>query len=177
MRAVLILAAVVATGACALAATVRTASETFVTNKVAEVRAQVDVAAAASTNYVDSLAAYLAQYIGQDGKMNASGYKVPWGYGGYIEFIGDSIHFYHPSVHGQSGVDKTISIPVSDGTFALVADIQNAIGGLAPKTVQRVFADGTTNQVGVVRSNADLVIREVETANGQKQFRLILKTN
>ena len=106
MRAVLILAAVVATGACALAATVRTASETFVTNKVNEVKARVDAVAAASTNYVDTL-----------------------------------------------------------------------IVGLAPKTMPHVFTDGTTNQVGVVRSNVELVIREVETANGQKQFRLILKTN
>ena len=107
MRAVLILAAVVATGgACALAATVRTASETFVTNKVAEVKARVDAVAAASTNYVDTL-----------------------------------------------------------------------IVGLAPKTMPHVFADGTTNQVGVVRSNVELLIREVETANGQKRFRLILKTN
>ena len=55
--------------------------------------------------------------------------------------------------------------------------VDRLIVDLAPKTTQHVFADGATNQVGVVRSNVKLVIREVETANGQKQYRLIRITN
>ena len=154
------------------AETVKTASQPWVTNQIANA-----VAPLATSNSVAELAEYISSYIGEDGKLRANGFKVPWGFGGYIEFLGESIHFYHPQIHGSAGVDRTINIPVADGSLALAADIQSAIGGLAPATVQRAFSDGTTNQVGIVRSNADLVIREVETANGQRQFRLILKTN
>ena len=75
-----------------------------------------------ATNNLTTAVAGCAAYS-ENGKLTANGYIVPWGYGGYIEFLGESIHFYHPSVHGFGETDRTITIPTVDGTLSLLSDI------------------------------------------------------
>ena len=64
-----------------------------------------------------------------------------------------------------------------DGQESRVAALEMQTATLeankADASESHTFADGTTNDLSVVRSNAKLTIRAVETANGQTQFRLI----
>lgn len=75
-----------------------------------------------ATNILTAAVANCAAYD-EDLKLSANGFKVRWGLGGYIEFLGESIHFYHPSVHGSTAIDRTIAFPSSAGTAALTSDI------------------------------------------------------
>lgn len=76
----------------------------------------------------DALGGYAA--YGEDGDLEASAYTVPWGYGGYIRFAGETVHFRHPGMHGFPGTDALVRIPYTNfatNTLATETGVADAI--------------------------------------------------
>ena len=89
----------------------------------------LDSATNALRQGVDAALGGYAAY-GEDGDIEASAYTVPWGYGGYIRFDGETVHFRHPGMHGFPGTDALVRIPFTNfatNTLATEAGVAAAI--------------------------------------------------
>ena len=64
-------------------------------------------------------------------------------------------------------------VAVAVAPLATTNNLAEAVATRAPAQVAHTFVDGTNAQLRVIRSDAQLIIRAVESANGRRQYRLI----
>ena len=88
------------------------------------------------------------------------------------EYVDEKNRAQNAVIDALATTNATLRAELAE-TTRQVASNKTAIATKADAAETHVFADGATNALRVVRSNVSLVIREIETANGQRQFRLI----
>ena len=172
MRRCIVLAAAFVAAFTIPAETVKTASQPWVTNHVAQATALADATLLTDWRF-EPAGDYTLTYHEGSGwglaraDQNGNYWYIEDGFNTYVSGDANATNLVW---HARSGGVYVTATRARIDAYQLGAQSGKP---LAPAAVAHTFSDGASSDLGVVRSNSKLVIREVSAANGQRQFRLI----